>query len=277
MDFRSIAAISDTHSGCQFALCPGPVKLDGGGIYYPSVIQQKLWSWWEEYWKEWIPRVTKKEPFAVVHNGDAVDGRHHGSTSQISHNLADQEEIAYQLLAPVVDRCKGNYYHIRGTEAHVGQSAECEERLARRLGAIPDESGNYARYELWATVNGDKGPLCHFAHHIGTTGRTHYETSAVMAELAELFTESGRWNNRPPDVVVRAHRHRAIEVRTPTHSGLGISMTLPAWQLKTPFAYKIPGGRTSLPQIGGSIIRHGDEDFVYTRHFVKALSRQEAV
>lgn len=164
-------------------------------------------------------------------------------------------------------------YWIRGTEAHVGQSGEAEEQLAQRVGAIPDDSGRYARYELWAKVG--QG-LIHVMHHIGCTGSAHYESSAVMRELAESYAEAGRWRLQPPDVVVRAHRHRHLEVRVPTSLGYGISFCTPGWQLKTPFTYKIPGGRISTPQIGGSLIRQGDAD-LYTRHKVWNIERPKEV
>jgi PTS system nitrogen regulatory IIA component len=45
-----------------------------------------------------------------------------------------------------------------------------------------------------------------------------------MAELAEAYTEAGRWRNRPPDVIVRGHRHRHIEIRVPTALGYGIAI-----------------------------------------------------
>lgn len=269
----NIAVISDGHAGSQLALCPPRrFKLDGGGYYEPSPVQRLLHRYWKEYW-EWVKNASSGEPFAVVNNGDALDGIPHDSKGAISYNFADQEEIAYQLLSPIVEMCQGRYYHIRGTEAHVGKSAENEEKLARRLGAIPDGNGNFARNELWLSFGrGNTRRLAHFLHHVGTASRTAYETSAVMAELSELFTESGRWGDIVPDVVVRSHRHRNIAVRIPTRHGYGIAFTTPAWQLKTPFAYKVAGARTTTPQIGGSFIRVGDED-IFDRHRVWNIPR----
>lgn len=256
------------------ALCPPEgVKLDGGGTYLPSKIQGKLYEIWKEFWYEWIPLATKGEPFAVVMNGDIVDGSHHNATTQITHNLQDQSNIAFTLLEPIVQLCEGRFYMTRGTDAHVGQSGENEEELAQRLEAIPNETGQHARFELFLKLD-DR--LLHFAHHIGTTGSMAYETSAVMKELSEMYADSARWGNQPPDVISRAHRHRHIEVRVPTKNGYGIAYTTPAWQLKTNYAYKIPGGRVSQPQIGGSLIRKGDRE-MFTEHFVRDIKRPEPV
>lgn len=273
-DIRNVIIFSDTHVGCKLALChPGGASLDDGGLYSPSAMQRKLWTIWEEFWDEWVPRVTQGEPFAVVHNGDAIDGVHHSSTTQWSHNLADQSEHAWKILKPVVDACEGRYYHIRGTEAHVGKSANEEERLAKRLGAIPNAEGQHARYELWLRVG---GKLCHFLHHIGTTSSAQHETSAVNAELAAMYADAGRFERESPRVIVRSHRHRCSEIRLPAPGGYAIAMVTACWQLKTPYAWKIAGARVTTPQLGGSMIRAGEEE-IYSRHFVQDIGRTPEV
>lgn len=267
---NNVVVVSDLHAGCRLGLCPPtPIRLDDGGTYRASRLQRRLWAWWEEFWGEWIPSVAHGEPYAVVVNGDALDGVHHGSTTQVSQNLGDQARIGRMILEPVVDACEGRFYMIRGTEAHVGKSGVDEERLAHDLCAVPDSDGRHARYELWLKLG--RG-LVHAMHHIGTTGTSHYESTAVLKELAESYQEAGRWRLQPPDVVVRSHRHRHLEVRVPTTLGYGISFCTAGWQLKTPFAYKIPGGRVTTPQIGGSFIRQGDAD-LYTRHRIWSVGR----
>jgi len=270
-----LVVISDLHCGCRMGLCPpGEIALDGGGSYIASRHQKTVWAFWKSFWRDFIgEEITRGDPYAVLVNGDTLDGVHHGSTSQISHNLNDQANIAYACLKPVVEACAGRFYMVRGTEVHVGQSGCQEEALAARLGAIPDADGNYARWEAWIKLG--KG-LIHALHHVGTTGSQCYESTAVMKELAEAYTEAGRWHNRPPDVVVRSHRHRMIEVRVPTALGYGISFTTPAWQLKTPYTYRLAGARQSLPQIGGSVICQGPSD-LYTRHMVGSIKRSKVV
>jgi hypothetical protein len=253
-------------------LCPpGPVTLDEGVGYIPSPVQAKVWGWWGEFWNEWVPDAARGEGYDIVINGDALDGRHHNSVTQISQNLSDQETIAEVALTPIINKFRGRLYWIRGTEAHSGASGENEERLAKRLGAIPNESGQHARYELWYRLGGKA--LIHLTHTIGTTGSMYYESTAPMRELTEAYVEAGRWNNEAPDVVVRSHRHRNIEVRIQTHKGFCTSCITPGWQLKTPFTFKTTG-RMQAPQIGGSLIRTGDED-IYTRHFVRTIGRSK--
>ncbi len=270
---RNLVVVSDTHAGCRVALVAKEgAAVDGGGRYMPSELQLQLWALWREFWDEWVPGVTRGEPFDLVHNGDAIDGVHHKSTTQISHNLEDQQRIAEAVLAPVVKLCKasgGTYYHIRGTEAHVGQSGEYEERLARTLGAKPNDDGQYARFDLWKRVGNAtkrvRAPLVHLLHHVGTTSSAAHESSAVNAELTAEYVESARWGHEPPDFIVRSHRHRSIGVELNSYKGYAAGLVTPAWQGKTPYVFKIPGARLAEPQFGGLCIRQGDEEFFHRR------------
>ncbi len=270
---NNLVVVSDLHVGCQLGLCsPDAPHKDEGGHYALSKAQQVVWSWWEEFWDVWVPQVTHGEPYAVAVNGDTLDGAHHGATHQWTHNLSDQRREAERILRPVVERA-ARFFMIRGTEAHVGKSASDEEELARHLGAEPNDDGQYCRHEMWIRIG--RG-LAHLAHHVGTAGSMHYESTALMRELTEAYVESGRWGNEPPDWVVRSHRHRNAEVRVQTKKGFATVCTTGAWQIKTPFAYRVAGARQALPQIGGTLLRCGDED-LYTRHFIKNLSRPQEV
>lgn len=268
----NIVVVSDLHVGCRMALChPDGGAMDGGGTYKPSRIQLKLWAIWREFWDEWVPSVTHGEPYCVVVNGDAIDGDHHRSTTQWTHNLEDQNAHVVKIMRPIRDACGGRMYWVRGTEAHVGQSGIEEERIAKSLECVPNAEGQFARWELWKTI-GDNGGMVHFSHHIGVTSSSAHETSALNAELAALFVEAGRWGHAPPEVVVRSHRHRCAEVRLPAKWGYATCLVTPAWQLKTPFAYRVAGARVTTPQIGGALIRQGDEE-LHTRLFVKDIGR----
>lgn len=270
--------VSDTHCGCRLGLCPpGGVQLDDGGTYQPSRLQKRVYEYWKYFWDEHVPRCVNGEPFAVVHCGDALDGVPHRSKTPISCNWADQQHIALDILQPVVELCDGNYYHIRGTEAHVGKSAEREEMLAERLGAKPNKHGQHARFDLWKLI----GPkLIHALHHIGTTGSQAYEATGVHKELVEETTEAGRWDERAPDIIVRGHRHRYILTEIAVIRG-GVpsqarSLVLPGWQLKTPFVWKIPGGRLAPPQFGGAVIRYSsDSGELYVRPRVWTVERDD--
>ena len=94
---------------------------------------------------------------------------------------------------------------------------------------------------------------------------TTIESSAVNAELTAEYVEAARWHRQPPDYIVRSHRHRSIAVDLNSARGYAAGIVTPAWQGKTPFAWKVPGARISEPQFGGIVIRQGDEEFYYRR------------
>lgn len=282
MATNNVVVISDIHAGCRLAICPPSVRMDDGGTYRPSKLQRKLYRFWQEFWEEFVPEATKGEPYDVVFNGDGLNGKPHGANTNISDNWSDQIIIARTLMEPVVDKAE-TYYHIRGTEAHVGKGAEHEEALARELGAKPNEEGQHARYDLWKEIGGCK--LIHALHHIGTSGSNAYEATAVHKELTEEFTEAGRWRLTPPDVVIRSHRHRYMRTALPIghtsktgkqHTGEAISVVTPAWQGKTPFVWKIAGARLTTPQFGGVVIRYAhDELFIRPKVWTVERSKTE--
>ena len=265
---NNVVVISDTHCGCMMGLAPSEgVPLDEGGSYQLSRLQRVVTRWWDEFWDDFVPSATKGEPFAVVMNGDAIDGVHHNATTQITHNLEVQRRIAHSMLAPVASRACA-YYHVRGTEAHVGPSGEHEEALARQLGAVPDEDGRRARWELRLRM-GDH--LIHFTHHIATSTSPYAESTALTREAVNSYLQTGLWGDEPYSMLVRGHRHQHSEIaRRSTHGKVTVTVT-PAWQLKTPYVYKI-GARMSQPEIGGVVIRLADGE-LFTRAFVKRISQ----
>jgi hypothetical protein len=267
---RTLVVVSDTHSGCRLALYPlgEKIRLDDGGFYRPSEFQEQLWALWREFWDEWVPMVTKGQPYDICHNGDVIEGVHHHATTQISHNINDQKKIAVAVMKREVEKARkmgGTFYSVRGTGAHVGQSSIYEEEVAESLGAKPNRLGQHSRYDLWKRVGGSSGPLVHLLHHIGTTGSAAHEASALNAEFTAMLVEAARWNREPPDFVVRSHRHRSMAVDLDTAKGYGAVVVTPAWQGKTPFAWKVAGARVSEPQFGGIAICKGDEEHYYRR------------
>lgn len=200
--------ISDIHAGCGLAICPiDGCPLDDGGTYRPSEVQADwLWPKWLAWWNEWVPKWTEDQPWVLVVNGDAVDGVHHESVTQFTHNLERQEACAVMLLESVIRAraCQAAYF-VRGTEAHGGKSGQSEERVARSLAerthkVVGTAHGIYSRWHLKMRLGFG---LIDIAHHIGTTGSMAYETSAVQKELEQLFVNAARWEKEVPDCIVR--------------------------------------------------------------------------
>jgi len=272
---NNLIVVSDLHAGCRYGLCTKePVLLDGGAYYQPTKYQMMLFDCWQFFWDKWVPVVCRGEPYVIAVNGDALDGLHHDVNTLISSNIADQLNLTESLLKPYIARSKGLYY-LRGTEAHGGKAGEYEELLAKRSGAIPNEAGQYSRWELWIRIGIG---LVHLTHHISISGSLAYETSAIQKELEQMYTEAARWGTEPPDCIVRSHRHRSCETRVRVKKGerygFATACTTAGWQLRTPLTYRVAGARRTLPQIGGSLIRCGDED-VYSRHCIWSVQESE--
>lgn len=270
MSAPNLVVVSDLHVGCQLGLCPPKgMAQDAGGIYTPSSLQRKVLEHWDYFWQKWVPKVTRGEPYAVLVNGDLVDGVHHRSVTQITHNIDVQRAACYELLAPVRDGA-ADMYIVRGTEAHSGQSGQDEEAIGRLLGAHKTQDGKFSRYSLWLKV-GDC--TVHASHHVGTTSSTAYESSAPSRAQSAMFENAGRWAAPLADVVIRSHRHTHVLTMKPTARGYGIVFTTACWQLPTPFVYKKSPEQAEFPQFGGHLVRQGDEEF-YTRHYVQTFQLQ---
>ena len=273
LEVPNVVFVSDPHNGCQMGLCPADgVRLDGGGWYRPSKFQKTMWSWWEEAWDEFVPEATRGEPYAIVCVGDCIDGVHHGSVTQVSHNIEDQFRIAEEALSPRIAKAT-SYFHIRGTEAHVGKSAMYEEMIAKRLGAKKDADGNHSRQELRLRLG---NRLIHVAHHIGTSSSPYSQATALQKEAVNSFLETGRWGDPSFDLIVRGHRHTWSEVSWAGERGRIIVCVVPSWQGKTPFVYKLD--RLQQPQFGLVVARLVDGE-LFTRAFIRRIEppREERV
>jgi len=274
VDPLDIISLSDLHCGDNFGLYPldVPLKLDEGSGHQPGHSQSLLWGHYVDF-KEWAFARVGRRPFILVTNGDCLDGVHHGTVTQFTHNLKDQRKVAYAVLKPLVDRA-AYYLHIRGTEAHGGQSGQDEEDLAEDLGAVPDEhTGHHARWDLWLEVG---GIMCHFKHHIGTTGSTAYQMTGLGKEIMESLAEAARLGKPIPRVIVRSHRHVPGIATRPSPVGDITCVVTPGWQIVSPFAWRIPGARQTLGEFGGIHIRVQDgEPAIKT--WVRAVDRSATV
>jgi len=264
---RHIVICGDTHIGCKLALChPDGAKLDDGGTYKPSRGQEFIWSKWKEFWEDFVPAATNGEPYVIVHNGDIIDGVHHRATTQWSQNLGDQMEMAVKILQPLVKKSGGQFFAVRGTSVHSGESGVDEETICKRIGAKPNDDGQYCRWELWLQL---QGHLIHFLHHIGTVSSPAHEATAVNTEMVMELVEACRRGEKPPHCIVRSHRHCYIEVRKAMAHGLCTAVVAPAWQLRTPFCYRITGARLTAPELGGLVITASKKTGLYCQGYVR--------
>ena len=73
---KLVFVLSDLHCGSTLAVMPpGFVTLEGNSVAL-NPVQQWLWKCWQETHK-WILETAAGEPFALVINGDLIEGNHH--------------------------------------------------------------------------------------------------------------------------------------------------------------------------------------------------------
>lgn len=119
-----LAIVSDIHAGGTTALAPDEILLDDGGKYVASKAQRWLMECWREYWQRIADlRTEHKAELYVVFNGDCVEGDHHKTTQIMSANPNAQAACWTAAVTVPLALKPDHVVIVRGTEAHVGQSA----------------------------------------------------------------------------------------------------------------------------------------------------------
>lgn len=244
---KVITVVSDLHVGSSIGLCRGEgMRLADGGGYEPSRFQQELWRAWNLFLK-FSGEIGGDKRILVI-NGDLVDGAHHNTVALATNNIEVQEAEAVAILKAAASAFD-EVFVVRGTEAHTQPGAQSDERIAKAIGCEVDVlTGQFSRWQLWLDVD---GVVMNIAHHIGTTSSAAYESSAVMREMVAALVEAGQWGQKLPDVIVRSHRHRFIEVSIPSARGRIRAVVTPSWQLRTPYVERLD--RMRMPHIGGVV------------------------
>lgn len=263
-----LAVVSDVHAGGSTAVCPPSIQLDDGGSYQASTAQQWLWACWGDYWQQVEAR--RRELGAdlyAIFNGDAVDGSHHHSTQVLSDNPNAQAAVWDAVLTVPLTLKPDRIFIVRGTEAHVGQSASAEERIASGLKKdkrpiVGDpETGTASWWHLRMEVLGHRIDV---THHGRTGQREHTRGSAAVLHAHDILLSHVKNGDPPPHLCLRAHYHKfndsgdACPVRVVT-SG--------AWQIGTSYVKKVAAD--SLADVGGLLVtlREGEPADVRKIHY----------
>lgn len=262
---RIFVVISDLHCGSTTGLLPPGCVLSEGNVPSLNPLQQWIWERWEQFWRE-VDEYVGREPWALVVNGDATEGIHHGTREIVSNEPGDHYAIAERCLAPLADKADKVFF-VRGTECH---THNYETGLAKMLGA-PLDYGARAPDQLLIDVD---GCLVSVMHHITPTTRKALEGSGPGIALAEEIVQTASVGHKPPKVILRAHRH----VYHCQSDGFTLAVVSPAWQLKTRHAMKVVPASRSV--VGGYLLdwrysRPGEIPIVVPS--LSALPQREAV
>lgn len=264
-----LAVVSDIHAGSTVALCPEEIPLDDGGAYKGSKAQRWLFGRWEEYWLAKVAAVRRKyeAQLYALFNGDMVDGAHHKTTQIVSENPNPQAAIVNAAMEIPRSLQPDRMFIVRGTEAHVGQSASAEERIADGLRRNGDpivgdpETGTASWWHLRMELQGVRVDV---AHHGRTGQREHTRASAAVLHAHDIFLSHAKAGDPHPHLALRGHYHRFNDSHDACPTRV---ITTGAWQLKTGFVHRVAAD--SLADIGGliAVIKDGQLVEVEKVHF----------
>jgi len=251
----TLALFGDLHSGHPFALHPDtPTILPDDEAIAPNRWQLLEWEFWLNSW-DTVAELRRGRQLIVCHNGDAIEGIHHGTTQLMTMRKDVQERIHYRCMQPVLDRVsfrqgRDRLFYITGTEPHVGPGSSTEERIARTLLDIkPDDNtvGSYVKKRLLLRVGGN---LISIAHHgPGRGARNWLRGNNLRWFLKSYYLDCLETKAEMPRFIVRSHRHQSdrAEVRDRNFKIVSEAFTLPGWQLKTEFVYRLnPDGVSEI-------------------------------
>ncbi len=224
---RRVLCLSDLHVGSTRAIIPpGFVTLEGEGIKF-NAAQSWLWEAWQAM-LSWAWNKLDGQPFAVVFNGDMVEGVHHGTKQVWSPDTSDHVGAAIKLVEPIAHKA-AKVFMVRGTEAHTGSAAETV--IGAQIGSEIIH-GQHATDCLDLTINGCP---CRWVHHIGTSVRLGLYATQLSVMLAEVQAQAARFGQTVPRVYTTGHRHTFGTYQ----DDRAMAVTLPPWQLLTRYGWKV--------------------------------------
>lgn len=233
---KIIVDLSDIHAGSTAGLLPpGFLNFEKNEISQ-NPIQRWLWKSWLRC-NGWIDEVVGGDPFALVLNGDMLEGIHHGTKQIISPEMGDHLQAAFQIVAPLAAKAE-KVFVVRGTECHVNNH---EQALGDMLAAEKNpDIGKRVFDRLTLDVNGVR---CVFRHHITTTMRRNLAGSGLSLALAEEQIEATNNGEPLPRVLCCAHRHKYGEYKDDN----GVCVVTPPWQMLTRFGHKVVSAARTKP------------------------------
>ena len=245
---RGVLVVSDLHCGSIYGLLPPDFATSDGAPKIPNAGQKHLWACWLDL----CQRVANLDIFAVVVNGDAIEGeerRSKGAELCLSL-LADQSECAAVCLRELQRAIKSKppFFVIRGTPFHDSEGGREAEAVAEKIGARKYTGYGAGRLVHRAMDLEYDGVVVNFSHGTSVAGGLYRATppdrEAVWSALAGKDGKVPR-----ADAVVRAHGHHFVHVEHPSkHAIIG-----PCWQLQTDYMAKNSAYRF-LPDLGALLI-----------------------
>lgn len=235
---RLVVVLSDLHAGSTKGLLPPDfVTLEAQEVGQ-NPIQQWLWDCWRRA-NDFIDATVGRDPWALVLNGDLIEGIHHGTKEIISPEVADHRRAGMEILRPLAKRA-AKVFVVRGTECHVNNH---EVGMAEELHGVKNpETGLHAFDRLTLDVCGVR---CVFRHHIPASLRRNLAGTQLSVQLAEEQLEAANNGEPIPRVVGCAHRHKPDSYQNDN----GLCFVSPPWQALTRHGHKVVSPARTKPGV----------------------------
>jgi len=249
---RLMVLFGDTHCGSTWGMCPTGVTSVEGNEFRPNKLQAWLNEQWADAHGEWVPSIVGKDPYAVCHTGDAMEGVHHGTKEIISPDEEDHLELAAALLKPVADRADATYL-VEGTECHTKNK---ESSLGKQIGAVrypyvTQRKNSWPRLDIEIA-----GARVIVQHHITTSIRNWTQATGLNTALSQEQLRAVANKEAPPRVLVSAHRHQFGIFESMS----GVSLVTHAWQGLTRHGRKVVPSDMDRPNPGIVILDWRNRD-----------------
>lgn len=233
-EVAGVVVVSDLHCGSSVGLWPEGAKVSYGNTIGlgDNLHQQWLWSCWTDMQAR-IFEHFKGAPWALIVNGDCIEGRHHGTQEVVAAKMKDHSSAAIQALLPLAKVAAKSYF-VAGTECHTG---DWEEYIAQECG------GKFCGDKALLEIN---GTLIDVAHHMPTSARAYLEAGAMSITMGNARLNYARSGHRLPRVFLRGHRHCG-GYYSDAHA---LFLVTGAWQMLTRYGHKVVGDSLCRPAAG---------------------------
>lgn len=254
----------DIHCNSTAAVSPPNAEIDDGVPVGQNKIQSELWLAWLDAWKQ-VARM--KRNVVLVLGGEIcdIDGKNRG-TQYLTKNPEKAQANAIELLRPAL-KVAQKVIVLRGTEAHVGESAWTDESIAR---CIHKQEGvevlkNGREFSWWECDVYIGGKLFNLAHHVNMGNVPRTERNAANHLAADLMMSYARRRKPPPDYAMRGHVHRAAEssFNYPVRA-----IICPAWTVHASYIHRIGKGHSPV-EIGLMIVDPAADDVRWKKYETK--------
>ena len=246
MTYKTTVFINDTHCGSMYGLMSDKATMENDRPVGFGKSQEAIFEHWKMCAKEW------KNPDCMIFMGDLIDGSgHYDRGTSVWTGDLDKQATDFKKLIKYWGKPK-KLFSIMGTPVHVQEGTiQVEEQIGRDLGSVR-EHGAHTTYAKLINLAPDKTyktkqeRIFHIAHHMGGTKIWMYRGTAPSRAMAILMLNESHFLDRDRKIfgLVRAHVHHYWQEKSTSR----VMQVLPAWQLQTPFVFKIMP--ESAPDIG---------------------------